>query len=201
MVIYNLFDMLNNLKQYNILLASKSPRRHELLKMLDIPFTIAENIEVDETYPADLPTEQVPLYLSQLKAKAYTSLIRDNELIITADTVVINNGEILGKPHTLEEAKEMLRRMSGRAHTVISGVSITTRERQVSFDTHTEVVFAPLTDEDIDYYVERYKPLDKAGAYGIQEWIGAVAVSCIKGSFYNVMGLPVHQLYRKLLDF
>lgn len=190
--------MLDNLKKYNILLASKSPRRRELLRMLDIPFTIAETVDVDETYPEDLPAEKVPLYLSKLKARAYSSLIHDNEMVITADTIVINNGKILGKPRSIAEAKEMLRQMSGHPHTVISGVSITTRDKQVSFDTHTEVIFAPLTDEDIDYYVERYKPLDKAGAYGIQEWIGAVAVSGITGSFYNVMGLPVHQLYCKL---
>ncbi|MCM1319174.1 MAG: Maf family nucleotide pyrophosphatase [Muribaculaceae bacterium] len=192
--------MLENLNRYSILLASKSPRRRELLKMLDIPFTIAQTVEVDETYPADLSPEQVPLYLSRLKAEAYSSLIKSNELIITADTIVINNGKILGKPKSEEQAKCMLREMSGHEHTVISGVSITTADKQVSFDTHTEVLFAPLTDEDINYYVEHYHPMDKAGAYGIQEWIGAVAVCGIQGSFYNVMGLPIHQLYCKLRE-
>ena len=190
--------MLDNLKKYRILLASKSPRRHELLKMLDIPFEIAQTVEVDETYPADLPAEKVPEYLSRLKAAAYASLIKDNELIITADTIVINRGEVLGKPADEADAVEMLLSMAGHPHTVITGVSLTTRARQDTFEVRTEVYFAPLSREDVEYYVHRYHPLDKAGAYGIQEWIGAVAVEGIEGSFYNVMGLPVHQLYKHL---
>lgn len=193
--------MLENLKRYKILLASKSPRRQELLKMLDIPFEIAASVDVDESYPAGLPAEQVPLYLSKVKARAYSSLIKSDELIITADTIVINQGEILGKPHSEREAMEMLRRMAGHAHTVVTGVSLTSADRQVSFDTRTSVLFAGLTDSEIEYYIHKYKPLDKAGAYGIQEWIGAVAVAGIDGSFYNVMGLPVHQLYRRLQEF
>lgn len=193
--------MLDNISRYKVLLASKSPRRRELLKMLDISFEIAEAVEVDETYPADMPPRQVPLYLSALKAKAYSEHIHDNELIITADTIVINDGKILGKPRDTAQASAMLQAMAGHSHTVVTGVSLTSASKQVSFDVTTEVLFAPLTDDEIDYYINNYKPLDKAGAYGIQEWIGAVAVSGIKGSFYNVMGLPIHQLYRKLSCF
>ncbi|MCM1005845.1 MAG: Maf family nucleotide pyrophosphatase [Prevotella sp.] len=184
-----------------IILASKSPRRQELLKMLDLPFEIAETIEVDEKYPDDISLESVPEYLSRLKAQAYLPGLGKDEMLITADTVVINNGTILGKPADAAQAKEMLRQMAGHAHTVVTGVSLTTANKQDSFSVKTEVVFAPLDDTQIDYYVDNYSPLDKAGAYGIQEWIGAVAVESIHGSFYNVMGLPVHQLYLRLKDF
>lgn len=193
--------MLSNLNKYEILLASKSPRRHELLGMLDIPFKVAPPVEVEEVYPGDLPLDKVPLYLSTLKAQAYSKLIKTNELIITADTVVINNGRILGKPHDTDNAMEMLRAMAGHSHTVVTGVCLTSKEKQVSFDAKTIVRFAPLSNEEIDYYTRRYKPMDKAGAYGIQEWIGAAAVEGIDGSFYNVMGLPVHRLYLKLREF
>lgn len=193
--------MLENLQKYNILLASKSPRRLELLKMLNIPFEIAPAIKIDETYPTDLPAIMVPQYLSKLKADAYRALIKSNELIITADTVVINDGKILGKPHSAQDAKFMLKSLSARQHTVISGVCLTSADKQVAFDSRTKVTFAPLTDDEIDFYVTNFEPFDKAGAYGIQEWIGAVAVSGIEGSFYNVMGLPVHQLYCNLRTF
>lgn len=192
---------MKNLDRYKILLASKSPRRHELLAMLDIPFEIAPSVEVEEVYPAEIPLNKVPLYLSALKAQAYSSFIKSNELIITADTVVINNGKILGKPSDIDMAEHMLREMSGHPHTVVTGVCLTSKDKQVSFDVSTQVKFAPLTEEEITYYVRKYKPFDKAGAYGIQEWIGAAAVEAIEGSFYNVMGLPVHQLYLKLRDF
>lgn len=193
--------MLDNLNKYKILLASKSPRRHELLKMLDIPFDIAPPIDIDETYPSNLPASKVPIYLAVLKANAYRSLIKNNELIITADTIVINNETILGKPKSEEEAVRMLQSLSGHPHTVITGVSLTSATRQVNFDVSTKVEFAEINDCDSNYYVSKYKPLDKAGAYGIQEWIGAIAVKAINGSFYNVMGLPVHQLYCYLRDF
>lgn len=193
--------MLDNLNKYHILLASKSPRRRDLLKMLEIPFDIAESIEVEETYPNDLEPVNVPVYLATLKAEAYRALAGEHDLVITADTVVINRDRILGKPENLQDAKNMLKIMSGHTHTVVTGVCLTTADKQISFDVRTEVEFASLTIEDIDYYIDNFKPLDKAGAYGIQEWIGAVAVRGIKGSFYNVMGLPVHQLYIKLKDF
>ena len=188
-------------KNYKLLLASKSPRRRELLKMLGLPFETLEGRDIDETYPADLPAEQVPLYLSKLKATTYAPHLAADELLITADTVVINRGQVVGKPHDLEHARRMLRSLAGHAHTVITGVTLTARAKSVSFDVHTTVHFDELTDAEIDYYVDTYRPLDKAGAYGIQEWIGAAAVSGIDGSFYNVMGLPVHQLYLHLRDF
>lgn len=193
--------MFENLNKYRILLASKSPRRRELMKMLDIPFEIADMIEVEESYPSDLPAREVPSYLAALKAAAYATVIKPGDLVVTADTVVINDGKVLGKPSDRREAAAMLRAMSGHKHTVVTGVSLTAADRQVSFDASTDVMFASLTDEEINYYVAEYSPMDKAGAYGIQEWIGAAAVIGIEGSFYNVMGLPVHQLYRHLRAF
>lgn len=195
--------MLDNLKKYRILLCSKSPRRRELLRMLNVDFDIAPDIEVDETWPAGMVPEEVPLYLSALKARGYADagLLTDGNMLITADTVVVCGGKVIGKPRSKAEAAEMLRFMADRAHTVVTGVSITTAGRQESFDVRTKVVFAPLSDSEIDYYVENYSPMDKAGAYGIQEWIGAAAVERIEGSFYNVMGLPVHQLYTQLKRF
>lgn len=184
-----------------LLLASKSPRRREILGLLHIPFTIVSIEGVDESYPADLPAEQVSEYISNKKADVYLKRISDDEIIITADTVVILDGKILGKPADQEEAKEMLKALSGKTHKVTTGVTVATKEKRESFTAETLVTFAPLTDEDIHYYVESFLPLDKAGAYGIQEWIGAVAVEKIDGSFYNVMGLPVHRLYRLLNKF
>lgn len=182
------------------MLASKSPRRRELLGMLDIPFDIAPAIEVEEVAPADLEAKKTPEFLSRLKASAYRDLIKGNELIITADTIVVLEGKVLGKPHTAAEAVDMLMELSGREHTVVTGVALTTATRQKCFSVESNVKFAPLTREEAEYYVNRYSPLDKAGAYGIQEWIGAVAVESIRGSFYNVMGLPVHQLYKALKE-
>lgn len=190
--------MLENLKKYNVILASKSPRRKELLEMLDIPFEIHTKDGIDETYPEDLPAEKVAEYLSRLKGNAYAADIRDNELYITADTVVILDGKIYGKPKDEEDAIEMLMTLQGRTHTVVTGVTITTKNSMESFSTHTGVTFAEISREEASFYVRKYKPLDKAGAYGIQEWIGCAAVAGIDGSFYNVMGLPVHQLYKAL---
>lgn len=190
--------MLDNLKKYNIILASKSPRRKELLEMLDIPFEIKVKEGIDETYPADMPVIEVAEYISCLKGKAYASNIKENELVITADTIVILEEKIYGKPHSIEDAIDMLMQLQGRTHTVASGVCVATKDKIVSFSTLTAVTFAPLTREEASWYVEKYRPLDKAGAYGIQEWIGCAAVAGIDGSFYNVMGLPVHQLYNVL---
>lgn len=181
-----------------LLLASKSPRRRELLKMLDIPFKIVEVKDVDEIYPESLECESVPEYLSKLKASACNGIIMENDILITADTVVIIDNEILGKPGDRDEAEEMLRKLSGRTHKVVTGVTLSSKEKAKSFSVKTDVTFADISDEEIKYYVEKYRPLDKAGAYGIQEWIGAVGIKCINGSFYNVMGLPVHQLYNEL---
>ncbi len=193
--------MHDNLNKYQVMLASKSPRRRELLGMLDIPFTQAPPLEIEETYPESLPSHQIPEYLARLKADGYKSLITSNELIITADTVVILDGEVLGKPADREGAIAMLLHLSGKEHTVVTGVAITTAERRESFSVESRVKFAEISRDEATYYVDKYQPLDKAGAYGIQEWIGAVAVESISGSFYNVMGLPVHQLYRRLRSF
>ncbi len=192
--------MLENLKKYNVILASKSPRRKELLEMLDIPFEIHTKDGIDETYPEDLPAEKVAEYLSRLKGNAYAADIRDNELYITADTVVILDSKIYGKPKDEEDAIEMLMTLQGRTHKVVTGVTITTKNSMESFSTQTGVTFAEISREEAALYVRKYKPLDKAGAYGIQEWIGCAAVAGIDGSFYNVMGLPVHQLYKVLKE-
>ena len=184
-----------------LLLASKSPRRRELLGMLDMPFEIIEIRNVEETYPHDLEKEKVPEYLSRLKADAYKDELKKGDILITADTVVILDNEIIGKPTDLSDAKAMLHKLSGRVHRVVTGVTLSSIKKSATFSTVTDVTFAPLTDDEIDYYVDKFKPLDKAGAYGIQEWIGAVGVAGIDGSYYNVMGLPVHRLYNELLIF
>lgn len=190
------------LAAYRILLASNSPRRRELLAMILRRFDIAEGRNVDETYPADMPAPKVPEYLSQLKAKAYADVLVPDEMIITADTVVIDGGnDILGKPADAEAARKMLRRLAGHAHTVVTGVTLTTTRRTETFSETTRVHFGPLTDEQIARYVDLYYPLDKAGAYGIQEWIGAVAITGIEGCYYNVMGLPLNALFRHLSTF
>ncbi|MDE5814373.1 MAG: Maf family nucleotide pyrophosphatase, partial [Muribaculaceae bacterium] len=178
----------------------KSPRRKELLEMLDVPFTIKVKEGIDESYPAAMPAVEVPEFLSRLKGKAYAEDIKDNEMVITADTVVILDGVIYGKPKDEKDAVDMLMQLQGRTHTVASGVCVATIDKIVSFTTTTEVTFAPLSREEAEWYVAKYRPLDKAGAYGIQEWIGCAAVARIDGSFYNVMGLPVHQLYNVLKD-
>ena len=192
--------MLDNIRKYNVVLASKSPRRKELLGMLDVPFEIRVKDGIDESYPADMPAVEVAEYLSRLKGKAYAEDIRENEMVITADTIVILDGKIYGKPKNEDDAIDMLMQLQGRTHIVASGVCVATKEKIVSFTTKTEVTFAPLSRDEAAWYVEKYRPLDKAGAYGIQEWIGCAAVARIDGSFYNVMGLPVHQLYNVLKD-
>ena len=182
--------MFENLREYKILLASKSPRRRELLQQIRLPFSVVSLGGVEEKYPQGLPAHQIPQYLSNLKSDAFMKSMHDNELIITADTLVILNGSVLGKPKNREEAVSMLRRLSGKTHLVITGVTISTLQK-----------LAELSDSDIEYYVDNFLPYDKAGAYGIQEWIGCVAVEAIEGSFYNVMGLPVHQLIKELRAF
>ena len=192
---------LQNLNNYKILLASASPRRRELLSQIYPDFEIAPSIEVDEVYPSSMLAVDVAPHLSQLKANAYKSLITDNQLIITADTIVINNNVVLGKPSSKSEAIEMLELLSGKRHNVITGVTITTASRQTTFSANTEVEFSTLDRNEISWYVDKYMPLDKAGAYGIQEWIGCIGVKKINGSFYNVMGLPLHKLYNELKSF
>ena len=193
--------MLSNLQKYEILLASNSPRRRELLSGLDIEYRVTALPEVDESYPATLSGEEIPLYISQEKAAAYRNQMKENTLLITADTIVWLDGRVYGKPHDLDDAKAMLRALSGKTHTVITGVTLTSMQKQVSFAVSTEVDFAPLADDEIDYYVDRYRPLDKAGAYGVQEWIGYIGVTGLHGSYYNVMGLPIQRLYTELKRF
>ena len=193
--------MLSNLQKYEILLASNSPRRRELLAGIDIEYRVTALPEVDESYPATLSGEEIPLYISQEKAAAYRSQMKENTLLITADTIVWLDGRVYGKPHDLDDAKAMLRALSGKTHTVITGVTLTSMQKQVSFAVSTEVDFAPLADDEIDYYVDRYRPLDKAGAYGVQEWIGYIGVTGLHGSYYNVMGLPIQRLYTELKKF
>lgn len=190
--------MLENLKKYHIILASNSPRRKELLSGLDIDFSVKVVPGVEETYPDSLGKEDIPLYISREKAAAYLSDMSDDDLIITADTIVWIDGQVLGKPKDEEDAAKMLQQLSGKTHEVITGVTLTTSSFQRSFSTVSEVKFAHLTKEEIDFYVARYRPMDKAGAYGVQEWIGYVGVENIKGSFYNIMGLPVQRLYNEL---
>ena len=193
--------MLDNIKGYNVVLASASPRRHELLKGLDVDFTVRALPDVDESFPATLQGGDIPLYISKKKADAYRPIMADDELVITADTIVWLNGAALGKPTDEADARRMLRSMSGKAHSVFTGVTITTKEQQRCFVAQSDVVFASLTDEEIGYYVQKYCPMDKAGSYGVQEWIGYIGITGINGSYFNVMGLPVQKLYSVLKEF
>jgi len=176
----------------NIILASQSPRRKELLGLLDLEFTI-EVREVDEVFPDNLEVTEVAEYLAKLKASVFTD-ISDEQLIITADTVVVLDDQILGKPKNKEEATSMLQSLSNRSHQVITGVCIKSIVKTISFSNTTKVYFKELTASEIDYYIENYKPYDKAGSYGIQEWIGAIGITKIEGSYFNVVGLPIQEL-------
>lgn len=190
--------MLDNLQKYEIILASNSPRRRELLTNLGITFSPFVIFGIDESYPSDLKGEEVALFVAEKKAAAYKEHIRDNRLIITADTIVSTAEEVLGKPQDEQAARDMLRLISGREHTVTTAFTLNTTECHVSRAVTTIVRFAPLTDEMIEYYIRRFLPFDKAGAYGIQEWIGLAAVESIDGSYSNVVGLPTQQLYEEL---
>lgn len=189
---------LENLEKYDVVLASNSPRRKQLLEELGVKFRIFIIPGIDESYPEFYPAEEIAPFISKKKASAYQSGIIANELVITADTVVVCDGKVLGKPHSESEAKKMLKKLSGNTHDVITGVTITTKDEMSTFKSVTKVKFADLTEEEINHYISKYQPMDKAGAYGIQEWIGYVGVKSINGSFYNVMGLPVQKLYTEL---
>ena len=186
---------------YQIILASNSPRRKELLAGLDLQFKVRVLQDVDESYPNDLPTLKIAEFISKKKADAYIQTMADNELVITADTVVILGDEVMGKPHDEADAKRMLGELSGQTHQVATGVTLSTKARQVSFSVVTDVTFKQLSSDEIDYYVRTYHPMDKAGAYGIQEWIGYIGVTALKGSYFNVMGLPVQRIYEALKTF
>lgn len=191
--------MLDNLEKYKVILASGSPRRRELMAGLGVNYEVRILPDVDESYPDTLQGEEIPLYIAKEKADAYIPMMQPDELIITADTIVWLDGKVLGKPRDREDALQMLRTMSGRTHKVFTGVCITTTDWQRSFTAQTEVCFATLSEDEIIYYVDNFKPMDKAGAYGVQEWIGFIGVENISGSYYNIMGLPVQKLYRELL--
>ncbi len=184
---------------YNVILASNSPRRKELLAGLGLKFEVRVTPGIDESYPEGLPVHDIPLYISAMKAEANRQQLGERDLLITADTVVVCGGKVLGKPADSGEACAMLRLLSGKAHQVVTGVCLTTVASQRKFAVVTDVTFKELSQDEIDYYVTNYRPYDKAGAYGIQEWIGYVGVTGIRGSFFNVMGLPVQRLYSELL--
>lgn len=190
--------MLDNLQKYHVILASNSPRRKELLGGLDIDFEVKVISGIDESYPETLVGEEIPTFISRIKAQPYLDKMAENDLVITADTIVYVDGEVLGKPADVQDACRMLRKLSGKVHQVITGVTLTTRDFQHSFAVTTDVTFVELSDNEIDYYVTHYRPFDKAGAYGVQEWIGFVGVSSLEGSYFNVMGLPVQRLYTEL---
>ncbi|MUV02490.1 septum formation protein Maf [Flavobacterium rakeshii] len=193
--------MLNDkLKHYNIILASGSPRRQKFLKELDIDFEIRLK-DVEEIYPDHLKAEEITDFLAELKAAALTDTLSDNDILITSDTIVWHKDKALGKPTDKEDAFEMLKSLSGNTHDVITSVCIKNSSKSVTFNETTKVTFNTLTDEEINYYLENYRPYDKAGAYGIQEWIGLVAIAKIEGSYVNVVGLPVDKVYQHLVSF
>ena len=193
--------MLSNLRKYHIILASKSPRRQELLRGMGVDFEILTK-ETDERFPSDMPLDEVPKYLSLQKSLAFADdELPADYLLITSDTVVICEGEILGKPKDREDAARMLQLLSGKTHHVVTGVTVRSAEKTESFAVRSNVTFAQLDADEINYYIEHCKPYDKAGAYGIQEWIGYVGISGLEGSFYNVMGLPTRWLYQCLKGF
>lgn len=190
--------MLTNLNGYRIILASNSPRRRELLSGLDIAYEILTLPDIEESYPPHLQENEIPEYIASQKANAYSPLLDDRMLIITADTVVWLEGRLYGKPHDMQDACNMLGALSGKTHVVITAVCLTSLQKRRIFSVRSEVTFATLRKDEINRYVEKYSPLDKAGAYGVQEWIGYIGVEKISGSYYNVMGLPVQRLYREL---
>jgi septum formation protein len=193
--------MLENLSKYKIILASNSPRRQELLAGLNIDFEVITIPDIEESYPETLRKEKIPVYIAKQKALAYQKCIKENTLLITADTIVWLGGVVFGKPENEQEAKEMLQILSGRTHEVITGVCLTGFKKQQTFYVSSQVKFAELKETEIDYYVKNYKPYDKAGAYGVQEWIGYIGVEKLEGCFYNVMGLPVRELFTYLKNW
>ena len=188
------------LKGKNLILASASPRRQELIKGLDIPFE-TRVYEVEENYPGDLSNNEIPEYLARLKASVFENELADDEVVITSDTVVLFNDQLLVKPKDKGEALEMLRKLSGEMHLVFTSVCVTSSSKQVCITDESKVYFKKLDEEEIDYYVENYNPYDKAGGYGIQDWLGFIAIEKIEGSYYNIMGLPTHRLYEVLKQF
>jgi septum formation protein len=192
--------LIDNLSKHRIILASRSPRRQELLRELGVMFEIVVK-EFDETYPTHLKSEEIALYLAHSKAIQFKNNISDNEIVITADTIVWCNNKVLGKPLNYDDAISMLKEISGTTHEVITGVCLYSSVKEIAFSVTTKVTFETLSDEEIVYYIAKFKPYDKAGAYGIQEWIGLATCSHIEGSYFNVVGLPVQRLYKELQNF
>lgn len=192
--------ILKNLTGKILVLASKSPRRQQLLAGLDIEFEIRTK-DVDESFPSDLQAGEIPAYLAKVKADAFRQDLAPNEVLITADTVVWVDGQVLNKPENREEAIDMLKQLSGNLHHVYTGVSVVSKDKSVVFVDETIVEFVLLSDEEISHYIDKYKPYDKAGSYGVQEFIGYIGINRLEGSYFNVMGLPVHKLYEVLKDF
>lgn len=191
----------DRLKNFRLILASQSPRRQQLLADAGLRYELAPRFECNEVFPDDMAADDVAGYLSRLKSEAYPAELGERDILLTADTVVVVDNDILGKPSSREEAVAMIRRMSGREHKVITGVTLRSKSAAKTFSVCSDVVFRTLSDEEIAYYVDEYRPMDKAGAYGIQEWIGYVGIERINGSFYNVMGLPVQRVYVELSEF
>lgn len=192
--------MLDNLKGKHLILASKSPRRQQLLKGLDIEFEIRTK-EIDEVYDPSMENEKVPEFLAELKAAAFLDELRENEILITSDTIVIHDGSILEKPRDPLDAFEMVSKLSGSEHTVVTGVCVWSKDKRLTFSDHTQVEFERLTDEEIHYYIDKYSPFDKAGSYGVQEWIGYIGIKKLCGSYFNVMGIPLRKVYQALKEF
>lgn len=188
-------------QNHKLILASASPRRKELLKGLDLDFTVDTKNNFVEEYPEDLLAKEIPLFLAKGKSYGFHRELLEDEILITADTVVLVDGAVIGKPHSKTEAIDMLTSLSGKAHEVITGVMLRSKEKEIFFSDTTKVYFSKLTPLEIDYYIEKYKPFDKAGGYGIQEWIGYALIEGIEGSYFNVMGLPVHRIYQALQMF
>lgn len=191
----------DKLKSFRLILASQSPRRRQLLSDADIEYELAPRFECDEVFPENLPAAEVAEYLSRLKSEAYPAPLADGDILLTADTVVVAGGEVLGKPVDRADAIAIINKLSGREHEVITGVTLRSAVRTKSFSSRSVVRFRALSQEEIEYYVDTYSPMDKAGAYGIQEWIGYVGIEGIEGSFYNVMGLPIQRVYCELDSF
>ena len=189
------------LKQFRLILGSQSPRRQQLLADAGIEYELAPRFECDELFPEDMPAADVAEYLSRLKSETYPEVLQERDILLTADTVVVAEGKILGKPADRDEAIEMLQLLSDNEHEVITGVSLRSASTMQSFSAHSKVRFRKLSDEEIIYYIDTYKPMDKAGSYGIQEWIGYVGIEGIEGSFFNVMGLPIQRVWCELEKF
>ena len=190
--------MLYENNELQVYFASNSPRREELLRGIDIDFEVKVLPDIDESYPDNIPSEEIAEFVAIKKAKPYAASLHEDELLLTADTIVLLEDKVLGKPADKEEAKQMLHELSEKTHRVITGVCLTSAKKQTSFSATSDVEFGKLTDQEIEYYVEHYSPMDKAGAYGVQEWIGYVAVKHINGSYYNIMGLPIQRVYREI---